>query len=273
MIIFLISNVVGVFAQYQPDPTGDCYWGNLGNGSAESAAPCEPYMDIVGSEVSMSGGSYNGTILFAGNVPSTTNSSSTYIEWDIMIDSDRNAKTNEWCGYPCQGIYNSTVNGIGVDYMVRFWMQGLSSGAQIFDGSRSSNRWIDISSYKVTGNQIQLYWLPGDIGGSSFFDFVILVRVYGNGGAVGSLRFFDKAPNVGHYEFQGGQVSVVPELAAPPIVALIVIMMTLGLFNYHKRIRGTKWILASEKEKRKISFGSAVRTALLHQRVRHFHCR
>lgn len=234
-----MSNAVSVFAQYQPDPaTGDCYWGNLGNGPAGSAAPCEPYMDIVGSEVSMSGGSYNGTIVVAGNIPSTTNSSSTYIEWDIMIDSDRNTHTNEWCGYPCKGVYNSTVNGIGVDYLVRFWMQGLSSGGNIFDGA--SRKWIDFSSYKVTGNQIQLYWLPGDIGRSNFFDFVILLRVYGNGGTSNALRFFDKAPNVGHYEFQGGNVTVVPELTAPPIVVLTVLIMSFGLLNYHKRIRGSK---------------------------------
>ena len=215
MIIFLMSNAVGVFAQYEPNPTASDCWATAGSWGSDTywnspgvAAPCKPYMDIVGSEVSMSNGSYNGTIVLAGSVPSSTNSSSTFIEWDIMIDSDRSPSTNEWCGSPCSVIYSFATNGIGVDYVVRFWMQGVAIGAQIFDGA--SGNWVDLSTYKVNGNQIQLYWSPSDIGGSTFFNFVVLVRVYGNGGSSNAMELFDKAPNSGYYQFQGGHVTAIP---------------------------------------------------------------
>jgi hypothetical protein len=210
-IIILTSNVAIILAQAQLDPTGDCL--NL----AGTPTPCEPYADITNSKVSMNDGAYNGTITLAGNVPSTTNSSSTFIEWDIAIDADRNPSTREWCFMNCGTTFdNLAVNGIGVDYMVRFWLQGQSSGAQIFDGPTSS--WNDIQSYQVSGNEIQLYWFPSDIGGSKFFDYVILVRVYKNGGASDSdLLFLDKAPNAGHYEFQASnQTSMTTTLTSIP---------------------------------------------------------
>lgn len=202
-IIFLAMNITTVYAQPKPDPTGDCL--NL----AGTPTSCEPYADIVSSDASISNGGYTGIITLAGsvrNVPFSASNRSTFIEWDIAIDADRNPTTKEWCFMNCGTTFdNLVVNGIGVDYMVRYWMNSSSSGAQIFDGPSGS--WFDIQSYQVNGNQIQLSWLPGDIGGSKFFDYVILVRVYKNGGASDSdLLSFDKAPNVGHYEFQGGSL-------------------------------------------------------------------
>ena len=240
VMIFLLSNRTSVLGQYQPNPTSSDCWAPAGPAGTDAywnsppvAAPCKPYVDIVGSEVSMSGGSYNGTIVLAGNVPSTTNTSSVWIEWDIMIDSDRNPATNEWCTTPCTTIYSSATNGIGVDYVVRYGLQGIQGGGEIFDG-RTGN-WVNLSTYNVARNEIQLYWNPSDIGGPTVFNFVVLVRVYGNGGASNSMELFDKAPNSGYYQFQGGNVSAVPELTMPSIVAFLATMISIGLVKYRKK--------------------------------------
>ena len=73
------------------------------------------------------------------------------------------------------------------------------------------------------------------------FDFVILAGNYSDSGNTFSeLLSFDKAPNVGYYEFQAGNVTAVPELTAAPIVAFMVLVMSFSLLNYHNKLRRTK---------------------------------
>jgi len=237
-IIFLMSNVVSVFAQPQPNPTGNCL--NL----AGAATPCKPYIDIVSSDVSMSNGAYTGTITLAGTVP---NSSATYLEWDIAIDADRNPNTNPVCAGIAGCTYaqsNLIFDGIGVDYLIVYnlWNNPCASSsapcAFIYDGTNFNPLSLQA---KVHGNTIQLFWKPSDIRGSTFFDFVVLAGVYSDSGYYFSqLLSFDKAPNVGHYEFQGGNVTAVPELTATPIVAFVLLIMSFGVLNYHKKLRRSK---------------------------------
>jgi hypothetical protein len=179
------------------------------------------------------GGVYNGTITLASIVPLTANSSSTWIEWDIMIDADRNPNTNTWCSTPCTAPeMQLMVNGIGVDYVVRYWVSGLSNGAQI---CCTGGSWNAISSYQVTGNRILLRWFANDIGGSNFFNFMILARVYADSG--NSLLVFDKAPNVGYYQFQNGTVTALPELVSSPIIAFVALIMAFGITGIHRKTR------------------------------------
>jgi hypothetical protein len=210
-IIFLMSNVVSVFAQPQP-ARGGCL--NLSG----ATVPCKPYLQIVSSEMSMSGGVYTGTITLAGNVPSK---SGTYLEWDIAIDADRNPNTRPVCAGSagCTTAQNNMVfNGIGVDYLVVYnlWNNPCVGGnapcASVYLGSDSYPLPLQA---KVSGNTIQLFWKPSDLYGNavmgSSFDFVILAAMYsGNGWTFGQILSFDTAPNVGHYEFQAGNVTTVP---------------------------------------------------------------
>lgn len=65
---------------------------------------------------------------------------------------------------------------------------------EIYD---AANKRFQRADFRVEGNQITLMFSPSNIGGSTHFDFVILVRKYQN-----SLLVFDKAPDAGHYTFQ-----------------------------------------------------------------------
>jgi len=131
-----------------------------------------------------------------------------------------------------------------VDYVVVYnlWNNPCSMSAPcafIFAGD--SNFYSLPLPAKVHGNTIQLFWKPSDIGGSTFFDFVVLAGIYSDSGnSFGQLLSFDKAPSAGHYEFQSGNVTAVPELSATPIVAFVALIMSFGAINYHKKLRVAK---------------------------------
>jgi len=237
MIIFLMSNAVVVFAQPQPEPAGGCL--NLSGATVS----CEPYIDIVSSDVSMSNGAYTGTITLAGNVP---NASATYLEWDIAVDSDRNPNTNGVCAGTagCSTAQSNLIfNDIGVDELVVYnlWNNPCGNVPCAFIYLSGTSYYSLPLRAKVHGNTIQLFWKPSDIGGSTFFDFVVLAGIYSDSGdSFGQLLSFDKAPKVGHYVFQSGTVTAVPELTAPPITAFIVLVMSFSVLSYHKRPLRTK---------------------------------
>ena len=246
-----MSNLGHAFAQTQTNPTSGCL--NLSG----ATVACEPYIQIVSSDVSMSNGAYTGTITLAGNVPS---SSDTYLEWDIAIDADMNPNTASVCagGVTCStAVSNLIFNGIGVDFLIVYnlWNNPCDNGHGYNDNTpctfiyaRFNNVYSLPTPAKVSGNTIQFFWKPSDADGAlgkdqgSSFNFVVLAGIYSDGGnTFGELQSFDKAPNAGYYEFQSGNVTAVPELTAPPIVAFIAIIMAFCILNYHKRFRGTKY--------------------------------
>jgi len=247
-MIFLMLNVITVSAQTQPNPTSGCL--NLSG----KMVTCEPYIQIVSSDVSMSNGAYTGTITLAGPVPKN---SSTYLEWDIAIDSDMNPNTAGVCtGGTCStAVSNLIFNGIGVDFLIVYnlWNNPCDNGANANDNTPCTFIYVNYNmAYslptpaKVSGNTIQFSWKPSEVYGIGMalgpsFNFVVLAGIYSsNGNTFGELQSFDKVPNAGYYEFQSGNVTAVPELTALPIVAFIAIFMSLCVLNYHKKFRATK---------------------------------
>jgi hypothetical protein len=97
--------------------------------------------------------------------------------------------------------------------MVRLCLLGDDRWGEIYDGLKNSFYGID--SY-VADNQIKLTFSPEDIRGSTCFDFVVLVRKYGNKGAPDALLIFDKAPGEGHFRFEEGSVTYIPRVSALP---------------------------------------------------------
>ena len=192
-LILLIIDVINVVGQPITDPSGD-FLDKTGK-----PATGEQYLDIIEANLGVADNNYVGTIKLAGDIPVKTSSSSIFIEWDFMIDADKNPSTAPWGAFPL------LVNDIGVDYMVRLCLLDNNRWGQTFDGPKNS--FHDITS-QVAGNEIKLPFSPSDIGGSTNFDFTILVRKYGERGAPNALLAFDKAPEKGHYTFQEGAVTI-----------------------------------------------------------------
>jgi len=193
-----MSSVIG---QSYIDPRGDLLDKN------RNPTTGEPYLDIIEITLVSSGSEYVGTIKLDGDVPSKTADPSIFIEWDFMLDTDKNPNTSPWGRAPL------LVNDIGVDYMVRLCLLGDDRWGEIYDGLKNSFYGID--SY-VADNQIKLTFSPEDIRGSTCFDFVVLVRKYGNKGAPDALLIFDKAPGEGHFRFEEGSVTYIPRVSALP---------------------------------------------------------
>jgi len=192
-LVFLAVSVTNVVAQSLTDSRGDLLDKN------GSPATGEPYLDILEANLVADGSTYVGTIKLDGDIPSKTSDSSIFIEWDFMIDADKNPSTCPWGSWPL------VVNDIGVDYMVRLCLIDDNRYGQVYDGRRDS---VHYANSQVKGNEIRLTFSPSDIGESTNFDFVVLVRKYGNRGAPDALIVFDKAPDKGHYTFQAGVVTV-----------------------------------------------------------------
>ncbi len=147
------------------------------------------------------------TITVAGNIPSQLDSS-TFIEWDLMIDADRNSVTSPWTTGSLAG-NQMVINGLGPDYMVRYYvMASTNSGGQIWDGTTRKNSAASVP-VQINGNQITLTFSPSDIGGSTDFYFVVLVRNQGGPPDFTQLLLFDKAPNTGYYEYKAGTLTLI----------------------------------------------------------------
>jgi hypothetical protein len=101
--------------------------------------------------------------------------------------------------------------------MVRLCLLGDDRWGEIYDGLKNSFYGID--SY-VADNQIKLTFSPEDICGSTCFDFVVLVRKYGNKGAPDALLIFDKAPGEGHFRFEAGSVTYIPRVSELPNLSM-----------------------------------------------------
>jgi hypothetical protein len=165
-------------------------------------------MQVVGVNMTLSSGSYVGTINLAASPPASLGDPKRFLEWDFLIDADRNSLTHPW--EPWNSSLGSSQalfeNDVGVDYRAGLTLQGKSyqpvgAGLKIHFNS----------SGQITFESIELIIDPSAIGGSTGFDFIVSVREYAKVGDPGSLMVFDKAPNVGHYSFVGGVLTSTSE--------------------------------------------------------------
>ena len=237
LLVLIMSNMTIAQAQPQTDPAAD-----LLNRTGSPTAG-EPYLDIVESNVEVSGDNYVATIKLAGEVPSAISSSDVFIEWDIMIDVDESNTTGAWgVGEANIAWRKLMVNGIGVDLMIRLAM---SSSGLWGEAYWVADQTWGFATPKVSGNEITLTEesavLQSRMGHPGSFDFTVLVKKYGVGGgpnalpAANTLQAFDKAPNSGYYAFRTGAVTAVPEFPAVQLLAAVILSVTLLAHNLNKR--------------------------------------
>ena len=191
-LILLLLNIASVYCISLTDQEGD-----LLNKNGKPTVD-ESYLDIIEANLELVDDNYIGLIRLKGDIPSKTNESDIFVEWDFMIDADKKPSTNPWGHMPL------LVNDLGVDYMVRLCLQDDKRWAQIYNGPQ--NDWFGID-FEISGNEIKLIFTPSEIGGFTNFDFVILVRKYSDIGTTDALIAFDKTPSKGHYAFEAGLIS------------------------------------------------------------------
>lgn len=201
LIIFLFDHAVAPVLAFS-DPVGDLFDRNGNPISAES------YLDIVTYDLSLSGGTYTGKITVNGPIPSSI-SSDTLVEWDFLIDADRNNATSPWR-------LAIITNTIGVDYLVRVTLLGgVHSGQVLGFVPRTTGN----LTYKIDNQTVTIEFTSSDIGGSKDFDFVAVVRKYVPYDAPGTqFSAADKAPNL--------QYITVPEFS----VGLLPVVLSTSLF-------------------------------------------
>jgi len=158
----------------------------------------ESYLDIIEANLELVDDNFIGLIRLSGDIPSKTNESDIFVEWDFMIDADKKPSTSPGGHMPL------LVNDLGVDYMVRLCLQDDKRWAQIYNAAQ--NDWFGID-FEISGSEIELTFTPSEIGGFKNFDFVVLVRKYSDRGVSDALIAFDKAPSKGHYTFEAGLIS------------------------------------------------------------------
>ena len=173
------------------DPVGDLFDKNGNSTTGEN------YLDIVKSQISLTAGLYTVHIELNEHCPQQTSEPTTFIEWDILIDTDKNANTGtKW---PLIG------NDIGYDYMARMTLQDTQYGQGLL--KVNTNTWSDIDylvavyNWQKVGNIIDIYIPANVIGSPDSFNWIIAVRKYMSADPPNLPSVSDKAPDQGHFVF------------------------------------------------------------------------
>jgi hypothetical protein len=173
------------------DNTGDMF-----NANGEPATG-EKYLDIVNSYVLLTGGLYTIHIELDEHCPEATAEPSTFIEWDVLFDTDKNPDT----GTTWPLISNDT----GYDYMARMNLEDKQYGGTLLE--THTGVWSDIDyivslyNYKITGNIVELYVPAEAIGNPDSFYWIIAVRKYLADAPPNYPSVSDKLPDDGHFNF------------------------------------------------------------------------
>ena len=191
--VLLVSPSVAC-AQTFTDPTGDLF------DSQGRPATGDSYLDIVEVEMSQTGTTYVARMKMAGALPTGVSDSSTFIEWDLLIDADQNPGTHSWGPWPLID------NGIGVDALLRVtWSSsGYSGELLMWPGGTRSTQKID---FKVDGATVEMRVDASGHSVPTAFDLVIAVRKYAE--PADKLIVADKCPNEGHLTFFDGKLSLI----------------------------------------------------------------
>ena len=173
------------------DPVGDLFDKNGNSTTGEN------YLDIVKTQVSLTEGLYTVHIELNEHCPQQTSEPTTFIEWDILIDTDKNVNTGtKW---------PLIANDIGYDYMARMTLQDTQYGQGLL--IVNTNTWSDIDyivaifNWEKVGNIIDLYIPANAIGNPDNFNWIIAVRKYLTSDPPNLPSVSDKAPNEGHFGF------------------------------------------------------------------------
>ncbi len=153
----------------------------------------EGYQDIRGITLVREGDIYVLTIGLNGDIPSSVDSS-IFMEWDLMVDTDLNAKT----GWSTPLFFND----IGADYYLNFYISGdRTSAGGFITADTAGSRFTDVT-YKVSGSIVEIRFPSKDISGVSSFNYLVLSRKYDNSSKPSLLLGADKFPDTGHMVFK-----------------------------------------------------------------------
>jgi hypothetical protein len=151
----------------------------------------EGYQDILGNSLVKDGDMWVWTINLNDNIPSSV-PSNIFMEWDLMIDSDLNAKT----GWNTNTMYNDT----GADYYINFYVNGERTSAGGFLTADTAGSHFTDVQYKVTGKTVEVRFPTKRIGNISRFNYLVLTRKYDNSNQPSVMLGADKYPDQGHLE-------------------------------------------------------------------------
>jgi hypothetical protein len=171
----------------QNDPENDVF------DSKGNKTTGQPYQDIAGIDLRMNQDKtlYILTIELYGDVPTTTEEG-IFMEWDLMVDSDKNEKTG-WSTGPL-------FSGIGADYYLNAFLSGSQVLAGGFVTANTSERFTDVQ-VTVTGKFIELKFPPKDIGDTAQFRYIVLTRKYDTVTKPNVLLGADRISNQGYLSF------------------------------------------------------------------------
>jgi hypothetical protein len=181
---------VSISSTLNVDPLNDLFDKN-GNRTQN-----EGYLDIVRSQIFFSDRQYTARIELNGKLPNQTDLPSSFIEWDLLVDSDRNPGTG--LRWPLIG------NDIGYDYLIRVSLKDAKWEPIILVTSTNARHTIP---YSVKDNIVELYFPMEAIDDSSNFNWIVAVRKYRGADLPNEPSFSDKAPDKGHYSFSSQETS------------------------------------------------------------------
>ncbi len=176
------------FFEYESDdPVGDLF------NSKGSPTTGEGSLDIAGVELACEESGYVARINLLGRLPTSVSDPSVFIEWDLLVDADRNPNTRSW------GPFALIDNGLGVDVLIRVCLDsdGYTGHALAWPGGNETYSAID---YSVGEGVVELRFDEFLIGTPAAFDYVVAVRKY-----VGNQMTADKSPDKGHATFPLGE--------------------------------------------------------------------
>ena len=167
-----------------PDPTNDLF---DENGKPVTAEPC---LDIVLVDYRRSGSNYIFELTFNGALPDRADPSF-WIDWGIMINSDKNEYTG-WGG--------SHYNNLGADLFIRLGMGKSGIVPQICELAPSF-RVVDKPDCKIEGSKIT-FTVTSSIGTliDSGCPWIAVARKWDQSGQTERFVAGDKAPNEGYYK-------------------------------------------------------------------------
>jgi len=190
------------FEYASDDPLGDLF------DSKGTSTTGEGSLDIGRVELACEESGYVARINLLGAPPASVPDPSVFIEWDLLIDSDRNANTRSW------GPFALIDNGLGVDVLIRVCLdsEGYSGHALAWPGGNETYSAID---YSVDEGVVELHFDTFLIGNPAPFDYVVAVRKY-----VGNQMTADKSPDKGHATFPLGEGTRMLLIAALSLLAV-----------------------------------------------------
>jgi|GEM_PF-3498187 len=161
----------------------------------------EAYLDITAVDIQKSGNQYVMLMQVNGPLPSKTPEKSTYIEWDFMIDADKNPNTGT--RWPLIS------NDIGYDYLVRLGLYGNHLSHEVLNVKANGASPTNLK-YRVIQNVVELTVPESAIGTTSSFNWTAAVRKYLSGAQPAQPTISDKVPDKGHFSYPAAAVPSAP---------------------------------------------------------------